>query len=122
MTVKVFDFPRLHHFFAEHSSELMDALGAVASAGETEIFKSRFVWALIEYKYPTVKQQVIRVLFVPYLMFLTAFSYYSLIHFEFAEDSYDELGHAATFYLIEGILIKLSMVSLILYFVANEMQ
>ena len=98
----------------------MDALGTVASEGETEIFKSRFVWALIEYKYPTVKSQIIRVLFIPYLMFLTAFSYYALIHFEFAEDSYDELGHATTFFLIEGILIKLSMVSLILYFVASE--
>jgi len=79
MTIKVFDLPRLHHFNNKRGRNLVEAL---SETEDLSIFDREFIQALLEYQWPLIKVNIMRDLFIPYIIFLMVFSYFSIHYFE----------------------------------------
>lgn len=111
MVVKVFDFPKLHHFGNHFGRRMMAAL---SESDDTSIFDRAFVQAILEYQWPAVRQAIISDLFLPYVVFFAVFNYYALYWFE-KDDKYTNVVTS-----VEGIFIRISLVLFCLYFCFNE--
>lgn len=61
-------------------------------------------------------------LMAPFVFFLIIFCYYSMVHFEAVDEMYREHGSTSTFLKIEGVLIRVCLLGLSLYFVVNELS
>lgn len=75
MTIQVFDFPKIHHFSNQTGKEIVLAL---SDSDDISIFDRKYVQALLEYQWPAIRYAIMRDLFMPYILFLTAFSYFSI--------------------------------------------
>ena len=76
MLIHVYDFPKLHHFNSKTGKELILAL---SESDDLSIFDRQYVQALLEYQWPAIRYAIMRDLFIPYILFLVAFNYYSLV-------------------------------------------
>jgi hypothetical protein len=112
MSIKVFDFPKLHHFDNPVGRNLVQA---ISDSDEISIFDMKYVQALLEYQWPLVRRVIIRDLFAPYILFLIAFNYYAIYQFEKEQDNFHHLPTR-----IEGYLVKTLIVVLSFYFLGNE--
>jgi hypothetical protein len=119
LLIKVFDFPELHHFGNESEQALFDALAATDS---NDIFDSKFVQALVEVKYPKIRDEIFYRQMMPYFLFLGIFCYYALVHFENNELDYHDDGHITMFFVIEGFIFRINLLALSLYFIWNEVE
>lgn len=111
MIVKVFDFPKIHHFGNMFGRRMMAAL---SESDDISVFDRVFVQAILEYQWPAIRQAIIRDLFLPYVVFFFAFNYYALYWFE--KDNKDSTLVST----VEGILIRLTLVMFCIYFCMNE--
>lgn len=111
MVVKVFDFPKLHHFGNHFGRRLMAAL---SESDDTSIFDRAFVQAILEYQWPAVRQAIISDLLLPYVLFFLIFNYYALYWFE-KEDKATNMVST-----VEGVLIRVLLVLFCFYFCFNE--
>lgn len=84
MSLKVFDFPRMHDFDNETAVKLLEAL---SETDEMSIFDCAYVQALLEFQWPITKKNIIIRQFVPYIVLLLTFFVYTVFHFE-DEQSY----------------------------------
>lgn len=118
LQISVFDFAQLHHFDNKTEEALFEAL---ADSDESELFEVKFVQALLEFKYPAIREPFLKWLMAPFVLFLAMFCYYSMVHFEAVDKIYREQGQSTTFLLIEGVLIRVCLFGLSLYFIINEL-
>lgn len=77
--MQILDLPHLHKYENDIADEFLEAL---ADTECIEIFSNKSIQALIEIKWPLVKQGIKKWLFYPYLIFLIAFLYYTVVIFE----------------------------------------
>ena len=113
MIVKVFDFPKIHHFGNIWGRQMMAAL---SESDDISVFDRVFVQAILEYQWPAIRQAIIRDLFLPYVVFFLAFNYYALYWFE--KDNNER--SPSVVHMVEGVLIRLSLVIFCVYFCMNE--
>lgn len=73
--LKIVDIPKLHHYINGDDNEIFVAL---SGAEDQKIFDIITIKALIEQKWPLLKDHVMRLLLLPYLMFLLIFTFYTL--------------------------------------------
>ena len=76
MKLRVFDFPKLHHFGNQTGKELMMAL---SESSDIQIYDTEYIQALLEYQWPQVKKAIITDLLMPYIFFVICFNFYALI-------------------------------------------
>lgn len=75
MTVAIFDLPEFHQFLNENADEFF---GALAETDDNmEIFKNISIRALIELKWPLAKANLIKNLFIPYVVLLLVYLFYT---------------------------------------------
>ena len=79
LQISVFDFAQLHHFDNKTEEALFEAL---ADTDESELFEVKFVQALLEFKYPAIREPFLKWLMAPFVFLLLIFCYYSMVHFE----------------------------------------
>lgn len=72
--VQILDIPEIHSFIEERSSEFFNVLSKV---GNLEIFSNEVIKALIDFKWPLVKEYTIKILFIPFMFYLAIFITFS---------------------------------------------
>jgi hypothetical protein len=75
----ILDMPNAHKF-GEVGTIIMEQL---SETDNLDIFSNLAIRAIIEFKWPLVKKQLVLFLFLPYLFALVTFTYYSLWIFEY---------------------------------------
>lgn len=75
----IFDIPEAHKYLNQNADNFLEALSATE---EVKIFDNRSIRAIIEMKWPLIRKGVVRKLFIPYLIFLFSFLFYSVYIFE----------------------------------------
>jgi hypothetical protein len=75
----IFDIPEVHKYLNNNADNFLEALSAT---DEVTIFDNRSIRAVIEMKWPLIRKAIVRKLFIPYLIFLFSFLFYSTYLFE----------------------------------------
>ncbi len=70
---KMLDIPELHSFTEERSAEFFNVLSKV----QVEIFENEVIRALIDFKWPLVKEYTVKILFIPFILYLATFIAFS---------------------------------------------
>jgi len=71
---KMLDIPELHSFVEPRSAEFFNVLSKVKNM---DIFGNEVVRALIDLKWPLVKEYTVKILFMPFLLYLLCFVAFS---------------------------------------------
>jgi len=79
LTMKVLDIPHMHKYQNDIADDFFESL---AETECIEIFSNISVQALIEIKWPLVKEAIKKYLLLPYVVFLLTFLYYTVGVFE----------------------------------------
>ncbi len=74
ITLEHLDLPRLHCFGDSAGDNFFDAL---ANTDDLTLFNRRSIIALIDYKWPLVRDFTIKRLFIPFILYQMTFFYYS---------------------------------------------
>lgn len=75
----IFDIPDVHKYLNDNSDNFLEAL---SQTEEVSIFANTSIRAVIEMKWPLIRRSIVRKLFIPYLIFLFSFLFYSVVIFE----------------------------------------
>ena len=111
MVIKVFDFPKLHHFGNKHGQSFMSGL----CESDPIIFDQIYIQTFLEYQWPAAKHVIMKMLFAPYILFLLVFNYYAIFYFEKINSQQKTISLKGEGYVLRSILISFS-----LYFLHNE--
>jgi hypothetical protein len=79
LSMYIFDMPDCHKYLNDNADNFLDAL---ANTEQVKIFENISVRAIIEMKWPLIRKGVVKKLFIPYLIFLASFLFYSVYLFE----------------------------------------
>lgn len=79
LNLYIFDIPEITKYLNDNADSVMDAL---ASTDEIKIYENKSIRALIDTKWPLIRNAIIKKLFFPYLTFLLSFLYYTVYIFE----------------------------------------
>lgn len=71
---KMLDLPELHSFVEARSAQFFIVLSRVENI---EIFSNEVIKALIDLKWPLVKEYTVKILFVPFILYLMCFVAFS---------------------------------------------
>jgi len=74
MELQFLDLPKLHDYQEDLSHEFFMSL---AECENLEIFGTRAIRSLIEYKWPLAREWTVKLLMIPYIIFLCIFAYYT---------------------------------------------
>ena len=84
MTMSILDLPNIHKYNNKLSSKFIDVM---SSTENIELFASASMRAMVEIKWPLVKQAMTKNLFYPYLLFLGLFIIYADFIFEYFQEN-----------------------------------
>jgi len=114
------------HFYGDDVEEANDFFNALADSQNFDIFLSKPISKLIEYKYPVVKEATVKYLFYPYLAYLLTFVVYMNVFQSmkyFVEDQTDakyDTYKEVIFYI--NIFFQLLLTLFSIYFLRNEVK
>ncbi len=91
LTISILDLPDMQKFSSKSADKLLEVLSETENI---ELFNSASIRAIVEMKWPLVKQAMTKYLLIPYLVFLFSFIYYTLYLFETLQEdnSKEDLG------------------------------
>lgn len=72
--IEMLDVPNLHSYSDEVSTKFFEAL---AEVDDLSLFSCLSIRALIDYKYPLTREYTVKILFIPFVMYLITFIVYS---------------------------------------------
>ena len=124
INVKVLDVPYCGNFEGEDSQKKGESSGIFRQLAETknqEIFQKTAIKALIESKWPPVRQEIINWLLYPYLLFMGVFTMYTVMDLESSDTLHKELYKGNLFALVMALASRISIIGLSLYFVGIEL-
>ena len=119
MSLKVFDFPRMHDLDNPTANKILEAL---STTDETSIFDCAYVQSLLEFQWTVARKNIIKKQFVPYMCLLFSFFYYTIFHFEDEHRYLAEHQQISPFLRMQGLFLRLLIIVLILYFMNEELK
>ena len=104
------DIPTVHSYTGKNGAAFFKAL---ADCKNMDIFNCRSVQALIDYKWPLVKEYTIKILFIPFLIYISLWIIYSNVFNGQLDENTDDL------IITDKVIIAL-LYAFSIYFLFNE--
>jgi len=112
--VKILDIPELHSFEEENAIEFFNVLSKV----DLDIFSNDVIRCLIDFKWPLVKEFTVKILFIPFIFYISLFIAFSNAFN--GQVAFDDDEAAEKKFRLAKLIIIILLYVLSVFFLSNE--
>jgi hypothetical protein len=112
--VKILDIPELHSFEEENAIEFFNVLSKV----DLDIFSNDVIRCLIDFKWPLVKEFTVKILFIPFIFYISLFIAFSNAFN--GQVAFDDDEAAEKKFKLAKLIIIILLYVLSVFFLSNE--
>ena len=112
--MKILDIPELHSFEEENAIEFFNVLSKV----DLDIFSNDVIRCLIDFKWPLVKEFTVKILFIPFIFYISLFIAFSNAFN--GQVAFDDDEAAEKKFRLAKLIIIILLYVLSVFFLSNE--
>ena len=112
--MKILDIPELHSFEEENAIEFFNVLSKV----DLDIFSNDVIRCLIDFKWPLVKEFTVKILFIPFIFYISLFIAFSNAFN--GQVAFDDDEAAEKKFKLAKLIIIILLYVLSVFFLSNE--
>ena len=112
--MKILDIPELHSFEEENAIEFFNVLSKV----DLDIFSNDVIRCLIDFKWPLVKEFTVKILFIPFIFYISLFIAFSNAFN--GQVTFDDDEAAEKKFKLAKLIIIILLYVLSVFFLSNE--